>query len=120
MAAARFLIDTDVLVDHLRIARRVPVAPEAAAYSSVTRAELYAGGETDEAVVDELLGAFEEIPLDRSVAEEAGRIRRSTDLPLADAVIAATALLSGRVLVSRNRRHFARVPRLKLFSEPAT
>lgn len=108
-----YLVDTDIFIDHLRAGRRVPVSPDSSAYSSLTRAELYAGRRTDEAVVDLLLSAFTEIPLDRGVAEEAGRIRRHGH-PLADAVIAATALLAGRTLVTRNERHFSRVDGLRL------
>lgn len=117
MAAGKFLVDTDIFVDHLRAGRPVPVPPHSAAYSTISRAELYAGRDTDEAVVDDLLSAFDELPLDRAVAEEAGRICRGTEIALPDAIIAATALLSGRTLVTRNRRHFQRVPRLRLFTE---
>lgn len=117
-AMARFLVDTDVFIDHLRAGRRVPVPPEEAAYSSITRAELYAGRGTDEAVVDRLLDAFEEIPVDRPVAEEAGRIRRATALTLPDAIIAATSLATARELLSRNVRHFGAVPGLRLARSP--
>ena len=111
---ADYLVDTDVLVDHLRSGRLVPVPPEKTAYSSLTRAELYAGRHIDEAIVDELLGAFLEIPVDRPIAEEGGRVRRTDGVPLADALIAATAMVTGRRLVSRNEKHFARVRGLQL------
>ncbi|MGH2759462.1 MAG: type II toxin-antitoxin system VapC family toxin, partial [Actinomycetota bacterium] len=68
----RFLVDTDVLIDHLREGVRVPVPPADTAYSTITRAELYAGRDTDERVIDTLLDAFEEIPVDRRIAESAG------------------------------------------------
>lgn len=109
-----YLLDSDVLIDHLRIGRAVAVPSERAAYSSLTRAELYAGIRVDEGVVDDLLGVFREIPVDRSVAEEGGRIRRATGLALADALIAATALVTGRTLVTRNERHFSRVKGLRI------
>lgn len=111
---ARYLIDTDIFVDHLRAAIRVPTQPEDSAYSAITRAELYAGTGTDEAVVDMLLSTFEEIPVDRSVAEEAGRIRRQGTVAMPDALIAGTALVTGRTLVTRNERHFKDVRGLKL------
>lgn len=111
---ARVLLDTDVLIDHLRLGRRVPVVPDEGAYSSITRAELYAGRGTDERVVDELLEVFDEIPVARRIAEEAGRIRREGRLALPDAIVAATAILTGRELLTRNRRHFAGVAGLTL------
>ncbi|HWE65252.1 MAG TPA: PIN domain-containing protein [Acidimicrobiales bacterium] len=55
---------------------------------------------------------FEAIPVDRAVAERAGRIRRETGLRLPDALIAATALERGLTLTTRNRRHFEAVPGL--------
>jgi predicted nucleic acid-binding protein len=113
---ARFLVDTDLFVDHLRAAHRIHVAPQDAAYSSITRAELYAGKHADEPMIDLLLGAFEEIPVSRDVAEHGGRIRRALDIPLPDALIAATAVIGRSVLVTRNVRHFKRVAGLEIAS----
>ena len=111
---ASYLIDTDIFIDHLRVGLRVPTQPEDSAYSSITRAELYAGAGTHEDVVDLLLSAFQEIPVEQTVAEEGGRIRRRTGIALPDALVAATAVLSSRTLVTRNERHFKRVRGLKL------
>ncbi len=114
VALPDFLVDSDVFIDHLRAGKRVPVPPRDSAYSVLTRAELYAGRNADENVVDLLLSAFEELPIDRAIAEEAGRIRRGVGISLADAVIAATALLSRRVLVTRNVKDFRKVSGLRL------
>lgn len=114
---ARVLLDSDILIDHLRGAKRIAVQVGEAAYSSVTRAELYAGRNADEGAINDLLGAFEEIPVTRPIAEEAGRIRRESRLPLPDAIIASTAVLSGRDLFTRNRRHFSSVPGLALHQQ---
>lgn len=111
---ARFVIDTDVFIDHLRAAHRISVPAADGGYSSITRAELYAGRNADESAIDLLLGSFEEFPVSREVAEEAGRLRRTIGIALADAVIAATALLYRSAIVTRNRRHYARVPGLKV------
>lgn len=114
--ATELLVDSDVLVDHLRRARRFfPRPPDAEVwYSVVTRAELYSGRYTDEAIVDRFLAPFTEAPVNRRVAERAGRLRRSTDLRLPDALIAATALEHDLTLVTRNRRDFERVEGLRL------
>jgi len=58
--------------------------------------------------------AFHELPVDRDVAEEAGRIRRRSGIRTPDALIAATALAHGLALVTRNVRDFARVDSLRV------
>lgn len=112
---AKVLFDTDVLIDHLRDPKRkIPSTFTDAAYSSVTRAELYSGSEGDEDIVDRLLDHFQEIPVDRAIAEEAGRIRRITGVRLPDALIAASAIVTKRRLVTRNLRDFKRIKRVRL------
>lgn len=113
---ARVVLDTDVLIDHLvDPSRALPTSLVSdAAYSSITRAELFSGENTDESVLEDLLVNFEEIVVDRLVAEEAGRIRRIAKIKLPDALIAATAIVTKRALVTRNVRDFRRVKRLKL------
>ena len=97
---ADLLLDTDVFVDHLRGAHRLPVEGHVVHYSVVTRAELFAGRETDEDRVGLLLAPFRELPVDRAVAERAGRLRRATAIGMADALVAATALENGLRLVT--------------------
>lgn len=113
---ARVLLDTDVLIDHLvDPARPLSAALVSdAAYSSITRAELFSGANTDEGVIEDLLANFEEIPVDRAVAEEAGRIRRIVKIKLPDALIASTAIVTKRTLITRNVRDFRKVKRLKV------
>lgn len=113
---AELLVDTDVLVDHLRTGRGFEPTGNRVSYSVVTRAELFAGRNTDELVVQRLLAAFRELEVDRGIAELGGRLRRETGVGLADALIAATALLHGLSVLTRNTRHFERVPRLRLHS----
>lgn len=107
------LLDTDVLVDHLRGARRLEVAGDPA-YSVVTRTELFAGRASQEAAVVRLLAPFRELPVEREVAERAGRLRREHGVRLADALIATTALVHGLVLMTRNVRDFEAVPKLRI------
>lgn len=111
---AELLLDTDVLVDHLRGTRRIESEGEALAYSVITRAELFAGPQDQERVVTRLLAGLREIGLDGAVAEAGGRIRRETGVKLPDALIAASAIVHGLVLVSGNRRDYERVPGLEL------
>jgi predicted nucleic acid-binding protein len=108
------LLDTDVFVDHLRGARKIHQGTERILYSVVTRCELFAGGGTEEDAVRRLLEPFEELPINRPVAERAGRLRRTGGLRTTDALIAATALEGQLVLVTRNARDFQAVGDLKL------
>jgi len=62
---ADLLVDTDVLIDHLRGARRQQ-APGGGSlsYSVITRCELLAGPERQEEAVRRLLASLREPPLD--------------------------------------------------------
>ncbi|MEJ7788269.1 MAG: type II toxin-antitoxin system VapC family toxin [Thermoleophilaceae bacterium] len=108
------LVDTDVFIDHLRAFRRIDPGEDRLAYSVVTRAELLSGREADRAGIDLLLAPFSEHPVDRATAERAGLVRRTTQLALPDALIAATALERGLELMTRNVGHFERVDGLSL------
>jgi predicted nucleic acid-binding protein len=115
------LVDSDIVIDHIRGARPLPAFP--LAYSTITRCELFAGRD-DATYLRELLAPLHEIPVDSSIAELGGTLRRTTRLPTPDALIAATALEHELSLMTRNRRHFERVPGLSLRSpdveQPAT
>jgi tRNA(fMet)-specific endonuclease VapC len=108
------LLDTDVLIDHLRGHRRLDLVDPAWRISVVTRCELFAGRNTDERRLRQTLDQLDEFPVNRVIAESAGRIRRATQLAVADALIAATALEQQISLMTRNRRHFELVPGLSL------
>jgi len=110
---ADLLVDTDIFVDPLRGAHELRPAGHRLFYSVITRAELFAGTTASDLVV-RLLSAFRELPVDRGVAERAGRIRRESGLRLPDALVAGTALVHDLALVTRNRRHFDPVRGLRL------
>jgi toxin FitB len=118
MPVAELLVDTDVFVDHLRGSRALAPGGDAISYSAITRAELFAGPPDQEGAVRQLLAPFAEIDVDRAVAEAAGRIRRASGARMPDALIAATALAHGLVLLTRNVRDFERVDGLRV-REPA-
>ncbi len=111
---ADVLVDSDVFVDHLRGAHAFRPPRGDVAYSVVTRAELFAGRASQEKAVAQLLAPFREVPVDRAVAELAGRLRRERGIRIADALIAATAVTQGLRLMTRNVRDFEQVPRLRL------
>jgi predicted nucleic acid-binding protein len=112
----KVLLDTDVLIDHLRGRRHLDAGDTA--ISTVTRTELFAGDERQEDAIDALLEDCEEVDVDPRIARRAGRIKRQTGLRIADALIAATALEHELPLMTRNRRHFDRVAGLQLHTPP--
>lgn len=110
---ADLLVDTDVFIDHLRGAAQLQPGRHRLHYSVITRAELFAGN-TATALATQLLAPLREVPVDRSVAERAGRVAREFGLRLPDAIIAATALEKGLQLSTRNTKDFENVRGLRL------
>lgn len=118
-------LDSDVLIDHLRGYR--PYEGYIARYergelkgyvSVITVAELLSAKRTRNASerrrVERLLSLFTIVPVDISIATLAGELRRDYGLSLPDAIVGATALSLGLVLVTRNIRHYQRIPNLRL------
>lgn len=112
---AEVLVDTDVFVDHLRGASELKPGRHRLHYSVITRAELFAGSSATHAV-SQLLGPLREVPVDRAIAERAGRVRRETGIRLPDALIAASALERKLEVATRNLRDFGLVRGLRLRS----
>lgn len=110
---ADILVDTDLFVDHLRGSHELKPSKHRLHYSVITRAELFAGN-TATNLVSTLLSPFREIPVDRDVAERAGRIRRESGIRMPDALIAATAVENRLGLATRNRGEFDKVRGLRL------
>lgn len=126
------ILDTTVLVDLQREFRRTQPGPatrflEAAGDSSllvsfVTWMEFAEGfGDDDRNACESFLAAFRILWPDADTAWRAARVSRglqAAGTPIADhdLWIAALALEHGHAVVSRNERHFRRVPRLSLRS----
>jgi tRNA(fMet)-specific endonuclease VapC len=129
----RYLIDTDWIIDSLHGQRQaeqtlIELAPEGMSVSYITYAELYQGAHyaSDPVrslrVLDEFLEGFELIPLNLEIMQRFAIIRgrlqhQGTPIGEMDLFIAATALHHDLTSVTRNRRHFERVPDLKLYQE---
>ena len=119
----RPLLDSDVLIDYLRR------NPQAVAFvlgltqrpllSVVSVAELYSGVRDGEerTALDNLVGGFRIIRINRAIAVRAGLHRRqfqkSHGVQLADALIAATAEEADAELFTLNTKHFPMLPEAK-------
>jgi toxin FitB len=110
---ASLLLDTDVLIDHLRGHAELRTSNHLVHVSVITRCELFAGTSAS-AVITTLLEPFRELPVDRAVAERAGRIRRETGTRTPDALIAATAIEHQLGLVTRNTKDFKQIHGLRI------
>lgn|SRR3989344_7046880 len=91
---------------------RVPVY-----VSTITETELLSFEGMDlkeEELIENILRIFSIIPLDSNIAKIAGYIRRTCSLNIADSVIAATAIFTGGTLVTRNIKHFRKIPNLAI------
>jgi len=107
----KVVFDTNILVDYLNgipAARNELEQYEEVAISMVTWMEVLAGTEdaAEETITRDFLSQFKIQPLDKTVAERAIKIRRQHKLKLPDAIIWATAMELGQVLVTRNTRDF--------------
>lgn len=121
------VVDTDVLVDYLRDhgdrARRVAFELEKGylATTAITAFELRVGATSKRrrTVVEVLLEALRILPLDGDAAERAADARRDLlargeDIGVADSLIAGICLANDAMLITRNTKHFMRVPGLKV------
>lgn len=72
---------------------------------------------TDRAHFEAFFAAAEVLPLSDSVVARAVAVRQASKMSLGDALVAATALVSGRKLLTHNVKDFAGVPGL-VVSDP--
>lgn len=125
------VIDTDILID---VGRGVG---EAVAYlerletnsqlaiSAVTRMELIVGcrNKTELRDLEKFLNRFQLLKISEAVSDQATALLRqyrlSHGLLIADALIAATAMMSNYPLVSKNQRDYRFIDDLNLLPYPA-
>ena len=116
------LVDTSVLIDHLRgrseasgVLRTAREHGRRVCGSVVTRTEILGGMRSDErSRTYALLDVIEWIPIDIDISDRAGELARTfhrafPGVDVADFLIAATAELLGAELVTRNVKHFPMV-----------
>jgi predicted nucleic acid-binding protein len=120
------IADTDVLIDYLAgkgeadaVERLLRVG--ALRTTVISRFELLSGARNPKQLARllQLLGAVPSLELDDAAADAASGIRRSLErsgksIGMADSLIAGIAISRGGTLLTRNRRHFERVPGITL------
>lgn len=126
------LIDTSVIIDHLRASAKVDESyllaivdkhgVEAIAISVLTIQELYEGRSTRNAAKErEMLSVISPLavlPYTYDVGEYAGMLARDLERPIefADAAIAATAILNGCTLATLNTKDFEQIKGLEMLT----
>jgi tRNA(fMet)-specific endonuclease VapC len=126
-----YLVDTDRVAEYLKgradaVALLIRLRTDGLAISLVTFGEIYDGiyGGYDPAAAERLFRQFLRrvtvLTLDRTIMRRFARLRgelrrRGQLIPDPDLLIAATALHHDLTLVTGNRRHFERVPDLRLY-----
>jgi predicted nucleic acid-binding protein len=125
MLSGPLLLDTNVLIYHLKLALSPEMTQQLgdalkarqAFISVITRIELLAWkGHTEESLqqTTNLVNLLPELPLSEPVIADAIRIRKTSSLKLPDALIAATAITHGLRLVTANEADFKKVDGLSL------
>jgi len=129
----KYLIDSDVVVDYLDARQPATdilalLLPDGIAISLITYGEIYEGilfsnrSVYAEVAFLEFLRWARVLPLDEAIMRRFAGIRGSLrrkgmGINDPDILIAATALLNDLTLVTRNLKHFSRVPDLRVFSD---
>jgi predicted nucleic acid-binding protein len=117
------IVDTDVMIDVSRANASAAGYLDSLidpAISIITAQELIVGArdKRDLAGIDSLVSAFPVVHIDASIGQLAydllKRYAKSDGLRTFDSSIAATAIVRGLELVSRNRKHFAMIEGLRL------
>lgn len=125
-----FVADTDVLIDFLRNrgdeAKRIELELKTGRLctTAVSAFELWAGAKSqkEKTAVGTLLNALSIIPLDSAASNVAGEIFQNLEskgetIGMADSLIAGICLHRNSMLITRNKKHFKRVPNLKISGE---
>ncbi len=131
----KYLVDSDWVVDYLAgkqqaVSLLTSVWLDGIAISLITLGEIYEGiyygrdPQRSEAVFRQFLRSIDILPLHRSIMQRFARIRgdlrqRGQLIGDPDILIATTALYYDLILLTRNKKHYQRIPLLKTrFSIP--
>ena len=85
--------------------------------SSITELELFSYKDLKQEnilKIEQSLKSFTVLPVDSVIARVAGNLRAKYSIKTPDAAIAATAILTNTILVSRNKKDFKNIRELQL------
>jgi len=120
------IADTDVLIDYMAGKGEADAVEQllsrgALRTTVISRFELLSGAKNAKqlARLVQLLGAVPSLVLDEGAADAASEIRRALErlgqpIGMADSLIAGIVASNGGTLLTRNRRHFERIPGIRL------
>jgi tRNA(fMet)-specific endonuclease VapC len=120
------IADSDVLIDYLQRRGANETVRELLGHRAlqttvISRFELLSGAKDAAYLsrVRELLSVVSSLPLNEAAADRASEIRKTLErggnpIAMADCLIAGIVADQGGILLTRNRRHFERVPGLRL------
>ncbi|MDT0647429.1 type II toxin-antitoxin system VapC family toxin [Zunongwangia sp. F260] len=121
--AERFLIDTSAIIKYLNDIFPAPgisfldeVLNEESFISFITEIELQVWNPSnaeDILIYNSFVEQSHILGVDQDIIRETIRIRKSKKIKLPDALIAATAIVHDRTLISDNDKDFKKVPKLK-------
>ncbi|OGY19035.1 MAG: hypothetical protein A2900_00815 [Candidatus Chisholmbacteria bacterium RIFCSPLOWO2_01_FULL_50_28] len=120
----KYLVDTTVLVDHLRGSHKATsfLLKFFPSISHVTVAELIQGTENkrEQQAVKQAIRDLNLLPITTSISNQAiallSKFFLSHNLQFLDALIAATALEENLILITSNAKHFSSVKRLRILN----
>jgi len=122
------LVDTNIFVDYLRgyapavefFESKLHIISNEVLFSAITETELVVGKDNTDATKREkllhFLYSWNKVEVNNRIAVLAGDICRNYGLTIPDGIIAATAILNGAELITKNVKDFRRVQNLKVRS----
>lgn len=116
----RYLLDTNTVLDYM--GNKLPVKAknliaqvidEEINLSVINKIELLGFSKVEQDLVD-FVACSNIHPMDDAIVDKTIEVRRLYKIKLPDAVIAATALQNGLILISRNTKDFKNIPKLEV------
>ncbi len=117
------LVDTNIFIDHFRghepaTAFFESLDENSIIFSAISEAEIIIGKQCSEnrkkEKILQFLRRWQKIDVNNPIAVKAGDLAREYGIELADAFIAATALVHKAELLTRNISDFSKIPNLKI------
>src|SRR3989344_1452012 len=119
-----YTFDTNVIIYYLNqdvdIIKKVNAIMESNSlvyFSAISEAEIFSFRELKEVDIIKInnnLNTLNIVPVDSKIARIAGFLKRNLSIKIADSIIAATALSTRSILLTRNIKDFKNIPNLQV------